>query len=71
MDKAKAVLTGNELMLSIFKGASNTAELEQDYKDMPIAISNGLRDRTHTIMYNIVNHTNAVDRLEAEDSETK
>lgn len=58
MNPVEAVLTGNELMLSIYKGASNEDMLNDAYKEMPVAISNGLRDRTHTIMYNIVNHTN-------------
>lgn len=71
MDPVKAVLTGNELMLSVFKGASNEEMLTDAYNEMPVAISNGLRDRTHTIMYNIVNHTNAIERTEEKNSEEK
>lgn len=58
MNPVKAVTTGNELMLSIFKGASNEKLLNDAYQEMPVLMSNSLRDRIHTIMYNIVNNTN-------------
>ncbi|WOO88140.1 glycoside hydrolase family 3 C-terminal domain-containing protein [Mollicutes bacterium LVI A0039] len=70
MDPVKAVLVGNELMLSIFKGSSNETMLTEAYQEMPVAMSNGLRDRTHTIMYNIVNHSNAVERNNQEIEKT-
>lgn len=62
MNPVKAVLTGNELMLSIFKGSSNQKMLNEAYEEMPVAVSTGLRERTHTIMYNIANNSNAISR---------
>ncbi len=58
MNPIKAITTGNELMLSIGKGEQNEEMLMQAYEEMPVLISNSLRDRIHTIMYNIVNNTN-------------
>ncbi len=68
MDPVDAVVVGNELMLSVFKGASNVELLTAAYEEMPVLMSNSLRDRIHTIMYNIVNETNAVDRMEEQNS---
>lgn len=66
MNPVRAVLNGNELMLSAFSGDANEKMLNDAYEQMPVAISNGLRERIHTIMYNIVNHSNAVTRMENE-----
>ncbi len=66
MNPVDAVIVGNELMLSIFKGASNVDLLTEAYEEMPVLMSNSLRDRMHTIMYNIVNETNAIERTEEE-----
>ncbi len=60
MNPVDAVVNGNELMLSMFKGASNTELLEEAYKEKPVLISNSLRDRTHQILYTILNESNAV-----------
>lgn len=67
MNPVDAVVVGNELMLSVFKGASNVELLTAAYEEMPVLMSNSLRDRTHTIMYNIVNETNAVNRMEEKE----
>lgn len=64
MDPVDAVVSGNEIMLSIFKGASNVDALTQAYEEMPVLISNSLRDRTHQIMYSILNDSNAVDDMQ-------
>lgn len=67
MNPVRAVLSGNELMLSAFSGDANEKMLNEAYQKMPVAISNALRDRIHTIMYNIVNHSNAVTRASEEE----
>lgn len=60
MDLNFAVRYGNELMLDPFPNG-NRKYFDRLYKDDPVGIGNGLRDRVHTICYTFVNKTNLFD----------
>lgn len=59
MDANLALRYGNELILSAMPTGVEK-EILAYYKEDPVGIATGLRDRVHTICYTILNRTNAV-----------
>ena len=53
MNPEQAVVSGNELMLTSFP-SQTVKQMKAAYKENPVLIGWGLRDRTHTTMYTLV-----------------
>ena len=53
MNPEQAVVSGNELMLTSFP-SQTVKQMQAAYKENPVLIGWGLRDRTHTTMYTLV-----------------
>lgn len=59
MDLNLAIRYGSELMLSPIP-TFNERYFKKLYKEDPVGITIGLRERTHLIAYNLLNHTNLI-----------
>lgn len=59
MDINLALRHGNDLMLAVLP-AGNSAYFDKLYKEDPVGISQGVRERVHTVLYSILK-TDAVD----------
>ncbi len=56
MDLNLAIRNGNELMLSMLP-SSNEKYFDELYKEDPVGVVQGARDRVHAICYTLLNHT--------------
>lgn len=61
MDPNLAIRSGNDLLLTTLTPTSIEKEVMALYLDDPVAISLGLRDRMHTLTYNILNKSKALE----------
>ena len=59
IDLNLAIRYGSELMLSPIP-TFNERYFKKLYKEDPVGITIGLRERTHLISYNLLNHTNLI-----------
>lgn len=60
MDPNLSLRNGNDLLLTNLTPTKTEKEIHDLYKDDPVGVAQGLRDRIHTLIYNILNHTLAV-----------
>lgn len=60
MDPYKALKNGNDLLLTNITATQTENELLEIYESDPVGVSKSLKDRVHTVLYNILNKTKAV-----------
>ncbi len=60
MDNTLAVRNGNDLMLDVLSASNHISQFKKAYKDDPVGIGQGLRDRVHNVCFALL-QTNLFD----------